>query len=462
MPRNLQFRWRFGHLVGATLLLSLTAAALTFAFAQPGGGATGPTPSATAAVYAVSTPTPTVTVVNTPTATPRPRFPSPLDGVELEEDAYQRLEAGLPIGVMIDNNPLAVPQYGLSRAELVIEAFVEGGITRYLAFFWRNDADRIEPVRSARTPFLYWALEFDALFAHAGSAATGTVANAQQQIREWGIRDLDGLLPPAGPAFYRNPTRTAPHNLTTSTGALREAAVRLGLTDNWRRFEPWLFKGDFEDTATALLAGAFELSYRDQPVPWDLRQWQWDPSSNTYLRFYRGGPDIDGLTGEQLRFKNVIVMYAAAYIADDRGHVLLEQIGEGRVLVFLDGRVIEGTWRKADRTTRTRFYDQNGQEIRLNRGPIFIQMVAPGSFLRVYWRVSDLPPIPPYQPPAIAPDPAHEPDMPTPTQVATPTETPTPTVVPSPTATEAPTLEPTPTSATPMETAGPPIPEDGQ
>lgn len=464
MPRRLQFRWRFGHFVGATLLLALTAGSLTFAFSQPGGRTPEGPPSPTLAVRSASAFTPTATHVPTPTATPRPRIPSPLDGVELEEDAYRRIEARLPIGVMVDNSALATPQYGLSRAELVIEALVEGGITRYLAFFWRNDADRIEPVRSARTPFLYWVFEFDALFAHAGSAATGTIANAEQQIRDWGIRDLDGLLPPAGPAFYRDPMRVAPYNLTTSTGALREAAARLGLTDNWRPFEPWLFKADFEDTEMAPLAGAFELSYRDQPVPWDLRQWQWNPTSNTYLRFYRGGPDIDALTGEQLRFKNVVVMYVPAFIADDRGHVLLEQVGEGRALVFLDGRVIDGTWRKPDRESRTRFYDRIGQEIRLNRGPIFVQMVPPGSFLRIYWRVSDLPPMPPYQQPSVAPDPANEPDTPTPTPSPTPTETATPTVVPSPTATDTPTPEPTPTAPAPSETTGPPTPtpEDGQ
>jgi len=455
--RRFQLRWRFGGFVGAVLLLALAAAGATYAYTR-GGGEAAPVPAAqhTGEPVQLQTPTPTPTATATPT--PEPRYPSLIDGVELTEAEFRQLAARFPIGVMIDNSALAAPQYGLSRAELVVEAFVEGGITRYLAFFWRNDASRLEPVRSARTPFLYWALEFDALYAHAGSAATGTVANAEAQIREWGIRDLDGLLPPAGPAFYRDPTRVAPYNLTTSTSALREAAARLGLASGFPTVEVWPFKADFEGTASAPLAGAIELSYRNQPVPWDLRQWQWDPVTNTYLRFYRGGPDVDALTGEQLRFKNVIVMYVPAYVADDRGHVLLEQFGEGRAQVFLDGRVVEGTWRKADRASRTRFYDRQGNEIRLNRGPIFIQMVAPDSFVRVYWRVTDLPPMPPYQQPAVAPDPATEPDHPSPTlEPETPTPSPTATVPPSPTSTPTvtPTPEPSPTATIPEPSPSP-------
>jgi hypothetical protein len=454
VARRLQLRWRFGGFLGAVVFLALAAAGTTFAFTRGGGQATPEAPPSVREVTAAASPTPEPTPTATPT--PEPRYPSLIDGVELTEAEFRQLAARFPIGVMVDNSALAVPQYGLSRAELVVEAFVEGGITRYLAFFWRNDASRIEPVRSARTPFLYWVLEFDALYAHAGSAATGTVANAEQQVREWGIRDLDGLLPPASSAFYRDPTRVAPYNLTTSTAALRDAAARLGLSSGFPTVEVWPFKADFEETANAPLAGAIELSYRSAPVPWDLRQWQWDPATNTYLRFYRGGPDIDLLTGEQLRFKNVIVMYVPAYVADDRGHVLLEQFGEGRAQVFLDGRVVEGTWRKADRASRTRFYDRAGNEIRLNRGPIFIQMVAPDSFVRVYWRVPDLPPLPPYQPPAVAPDPATEPEEPTPTPPAE-TPTATPTLEPSPTATATP--EPSPTvSPTPESTPTPPEP----
>lgn len=431
------------------------AAAAAFVFLRgsgEGGLAGRPEPSPPAMAVTL---TPTATP--TPTPTPEPRVPAIIDGVELSGEEFRRLASRFPVAVMVDNSALAAPQYGLSRAELVVEALVEGGITRYLAIYWRNDAARIEPVRSARTPFLYWVLEFDALFAHAGGASSGTVANALQQIRDWGIRDLDALGVGTDAAFYRDRTRVAPYNLTTSTTALQEVAARLGLTAGAPNVEPWRHKADFEGTDGQPLAGAIELSYRNQPVAWDLRQWVWDPVSNSYLRFYRGGPDVDLLTGAQLRFKNVVVMRVPAYVADDRGHVLLEQVGEGPVQVFLDGRMVEGTWRKADRRSRTRFFDKRGQEIALNRGPTFIQMLAPDSFVRVFASIGDLPPMPPYAPPAVAPDPAYEPDQPTPTPA--PTSTPTP---PEPTPTLSPTPEtPTGTATVPDSSPTPSPPSGG-
>ena len=85
-----------------------------------------------------------------------------LDGVPLS-DAERRARANdLPVAVMIDNAVAARPQIGLDRAEIVYEALVEYGITRFMGVYWRNDADVIEPVRSARTQYLGTALELGA------------------------------------------------------------------------------------------------------------------------------------------------------------------------------------------------------------------------------------------------------------------------------------------------------------
>src|ERR1051325_4348067 len=43
------------------------------------------------------------------------------------------------------------PQSGIDRADLMYEELVEGGETRFLAFFLTNSPDRIGPVRSSRT-----------------------------------------------------------------------------------------------------------------------------------------------------------------------------------------------------------------------------------------------------------------------------------------------------------------------
>jgi hypothetical protein len=58
---------------------------------------------------------------------------------------------------------------------------------------------------------------------------------------------------------------------------------------------------------------------------------------------------------------------------------VLDQIGSGKALVFHDGHVVSGTWRKANDGDLTRFFDASGNEIPLVRGRIFIQVVATGT-----------------------------------------------------------------------------------
>ena len=58
--------------------------------------------------------------------------------------------------VMIDNMEDARPQSGLDKADVVFEIEAEGGITRYMALFYNNGADKIGPCRSARYILPNW------------------------------------------------------------------------------------------------------------------------------------------------------------------------------------------------------------------------------------------------------------------------------------------------------------------
>ena len=47
--------------------------------------------------------------------------------------------------VAIDNDPKAEPQTNLDEADLVFEVPVEGGINRFLALYYHNQPDVIDP-----------------------------------------------------------------------------------------------------------------------------------------------------------------------------------------------------------------------------------------------------------------------------------------------------------------------------
>lgn len=408
---------------------------------------------------ATATETPTSTPTNTPVPSPTPiRFAGILDGTAMSDAEWAARKDLLPITVMFDNSPDAYPQAGLDRADIVYEAFVEGGITRFMGVYWRQDADLLEPVRSARTPFVIWTDELGAMYAHAGEASTENDANAAGQIYDWGIKDLSAFGGVATGAYYRDNNRYAPHNLATSTSALRDAAGRAGYAGP-PTVERWLFKPDGEGTSGSPDAGGIEVNFQGSRYPWQLIQWHWDAAKRMYLRYQFGGPHVDAVTKQQLAFKNVVVMTTAARVEDEVGHVLLDQIGEGKATVFVDGKQIDGTWKKVDRKARTRFYDTSGKEIAFDRGPIFIEVIGLQSTVTVAKTAAELPAIPEYVPPPPAPPSTTEPaDSPSPSASAsgTPPASPSGTKTPGPIVTKTPpgsvTGSPTSGSGTPTPT----------
>ena len=83
-----------------------------------------------------------------------------------EEQAKKR-----PLAIMIGNTSDALPQYGISSADVIYEVPVEGSYTRLMAIFGDySGLEKIGSVRSCRHYFIYFAKEFDAIYAHYGQA----------------------------------------------------------------------------------------------------------------------------------------------------------------------------------------------------------------------------------------------------------------------------------------------------
>ena len=77
-------------------------------------------------------PAPTPKPTPTPTPSPEPENVNLLTGVaDLSEEAVGKR----PVAVMINNIEAALPQYGISEADLLFELPVEGGVTRLMALY---------------------------------------------------------------------------------------------------------------------------------------------------------------------------------------------------------------------------------------------------------------------------------------------------------------------------------------
>ncbi len=285
-----------------------------------------------------------------------------LDGVAVDDPS---LATPFPISVMYDNSPNARPHAGLSSAAVVYETLVEGGATRLLAIFGQSDEEKIGPIRSARPYYLEWVSEYDALYVHAGGSPEALAA-----IDAFDIHDLNHQ----GKYFFRDTTQFAPHNLYATSELLTFALRDLELLDVVPTFEPWRFKD--EAALGSRGVDGQEIAVHFSSGGTYLASYRYEQATNRYLRFNANEADLDATTGEQLSATNVVVIMIPE-IADigEKGRLTLDIHGEGVAYVFRDGQKVKGTWKKADRTSRTRFYDAAGSEIELNRGNTWIAAV---------------------------------------------------------------------------------------
>lgn len=285
-----------------------------------------------------------------------------LDGIKVDNEAAAEV---FPVAVVIDNDVLARPQNGLSKASLVYEAPVEGGMTRYLAIFPADaDLSAVGPVRSARPYFVAWASGLKALFVHCGGSP-----DALAQVKQAPIYDLNEFY--NGNYFWRDnsSSRRAPHNVLISGDNWRSYLSKRGL--NSASADTWLFKEEGEHALTAPdLNLYFSANFH--------ALWRYNADSNDYKRFFNGTESRD--EGNQITAKNIIIQYVNSQILDNAGRLALEIAGEGKADICLDGTCQFGVWRqKAD--SRTRYYYENGDEIKLNPGVTWIEVA--GSNTRV-------------------------------------------------------------------------------
>lgn len=257
--------------------------------------------------------------------------------------------------VMIENTPPARPQTGLIYADVVYEALVEGGITRFLALFYENTPDKVGPVRSARPYFVDIAKEWNAQYVHVGGSEA-----AKSAIKQLGLIDIDALH--MSRPFFKDKTRVDPH----ATYVSLKDAVELNdvVTDKnpHFKFDSNIPRGDVKSV---------EVKYNRYFD--DL--YKYDEGTGHFLRYINGNPHVDRETGKQLYADNIILQYAPYKVLDSEGRLYINLISKGKAAYVINGNYIEGTWERTSEGDITHFYDGNGEEIRLMPGKTWINIV---------------------------------------------------------------------------------------
>ena len=283
-----------------------------------------------------------------------------------------------PYAVMINNINVARPlQSGLQDAYIIYEIIVEGGITRYMALFLDQDTERIGSIRSARHYFLDYALENDAIYVHHGQSP--------QASRDFTALGVDRIEVSENKTGWRDRSLnvSSEHRLFTSIVMLENG---LG-NKRTERNKDLLLNYSIDEIDMSGIEGATPASNVSIKYSGSITSsYEYDSESKTYKRFVNGDAHTDYVTKEQYTFKNIITYQVDNYTLDDgenKGRQEIENIGSGTGYYISNGYAVPITWQKSSRSDQTKYYYENGEELKVNDGNTFIQIQPEGQSLTI-------------------------------------------------------------------------------
>lgn len=287
--------------------------------------------------------------------------PSPISGIYAKEEKIDRRI----VGVMFDNHPRARWQAGLKDSEIIYEFEVEAPYTRYLGFYLINDPENLGPIRSARPYCVTKALEFDSIYVHVGGSEA-----AKHDIRNFQMADIDGLSS-SKEVFWRKSHKKMPNNLYTSMKVLRNTAKERGYRENGEDIKFLFYENDTDIEGE--MAKDIKINYNKN----NTTSYIYDEDEKLYYRFKDGKEHIDEEDEKGLSAKNIIVQEVTTRTVDNVGRLSMDLIGSGQARYFTNGIGKDIKWVKDTRKGKTIYYDKNGQELNLNSGVTWIQIIRP-------------------------------------------------------------------------------------
>jgi hypothetical protein len=245
----------------------------------------------------------------------------PLTGLPADGEAPRHP----PMVVKIDNSSNSDPQVGLSKADMVTEELVEGGTTRLAVFYYSQVPKDVGPVRSMRATDIGIVQPADAVL-----VASGGAPPTVRRMQSAGVKTVTE----GGTGYYRDGGRVAPYNLMMNLPKLGKS---LKAPEPPANYFPWGSDAAFPNGKKARRIDAtFSGGH--------TTRWRFRGGRYTNVNSYAA-------KGDQFKPATVLVLRVAvgdAGYLDPAGNPVPETkfTGKGQALVFHDGRVVKGTWRK--------------------------------------------------------------------------------------------------------------------
>jgi hypothetical protein len=278
----------------------------------------------------------------------------PLTGLKVPSNKTATLDHPVLVAKM-DNTPSSSPQVGLSKADMVVEELVEGGLTRLAAFYYSEIPSNVGPVRSMRASDIDIVSPVHPSIVTSGAASRtiGLIHAAQIPFYSEGAKGM-----------YRSTTRLAPYNLFVHLTDVA-AAAKLKKPTTPPNYFSWgsanaFPKGPKATTIAAQFSGGHTT--------------QWTYTNGSYHNVNSNAP-----AGDQFPATTVLVLRVregnAGYL-DPAGNPVPQTLltGKGKAMVFHDGHMVGATWHKGKPGSTITLTTRKGA-LKLPAGHTWVELV---------------------------------------------------------------------------------------
>ena len=261
--------------------------------------------------------------------------------------------------VKIDNTRPSEPQVGLSKADMVVEEQVEGGITRLATLFYSKLPAVAGPVRSARASDIGVVAP-----THAVLIASGAAPPTYGRLNAAKVR----YFTEGAPGMFRNGSRNAPYNLFIRLPDLAESLKKKPVVP--ASYLPWGQESEFAGGQPATT-----VNVRFSPAT--TTSFRFDATSKKYLN-----TNTHASRDDQFRADSVLVLRVregdAGYL-DPAGSRVPETLffGKGKLMLFHNGQVTQGTWSKPKRDSPLELSTAAGP-MKVPAGRVWIELLPRG------------------------------------------------------------------------------------
>ena len=315
-----------------------------------------------------------------PTTEPKVYF-DPLNGEILDGPFDGRIYAST-----ISNIRDALPHVSVTKADILVESFVNGSVVRCLALFTDlSDVEALGSTRSTRLMFNDIAQHYNAILTHAGGSSQCLRDATSRGLAHYNVDSLMRQADPLGQEIaYRDEVyrRGYEHCLFVKGPAVKTYAESQGVpvsgmpeTDYGLTFQEdgTPVNGEAADEITVTIT--YKSYKKDTTMIYDTQLGKY--TYNQYGQLMK-----DQITEEVEAFENVVVM--CGNVTNNGIYQVADFVAGGTGYYACGGRIIPITWTCDDENSPFRFFTEDGQPLSFGQGNTYIAITQADS--KVVWK----------------------------------------------------------------------------